>query len=242
MIYLIYGNKHEEVRKKARDIVTAQVAKKPDALHYRVSDENWKEVSLDELLLGQGLFVQKYIVVFDHLLRKKEAESSAAEILLTRLKEFAESEHIFIFTEGELTKEILKKFEKNAEKIQELSKIEKKVEEKFNLFSLTDALGSRNKKELWVLYQTALMSGVSPEEIHPLLFWQVKAMLGAVNAPSPEEAGLNPFVYKKSQGYARNFSKQELEENASKLVSIYHDTRRGMVNFEVAMEQWMLGV
>ena len=39
----------------------------------------------------------------------------------------------------------------------------------FNIFSLTDAVGARNKKEAWVLYQKALLAGVSAEEIFSFL-------------------------------------------------------------------------
>lgn len=239
MIYLIYGNKHEEVRKKVRAIVSAQIAKKPDALNFRITTENWKETNLEELLSSQGLFVQKYIVVFDHLLRADDI----GEELMPRLKEFSESEHIFIFSEGELTKEILKKIEKKAEKVQECSEKKMQREEKpFQVFSLADALGSRNKKELWVLYQKAMLSGLEPEEIHRILFWQVKAMLGAMQTDSADEASLNPFVYKKSQGFARNFSGPELQSLSSRLVNLYHEARRGAVEFDSEMERFILGL
>jgi DNA polymerase III delta subunit len=239
MIYLIYGNNHEEVRKKVRAIVSAQIAKKPDALNFRITTENWKETNIEELLTSQGLFVQKYIVVFDHLLRIDDIGGE----LLKRMKDFAESEHIFIFSDGELTKEIVKKVEKKAEKVQECS--EKKiqsVEKPFQVFSLADALGSRNKKELWVLYEKAMLSGLDSEEIHRILFWQVKAMLGATQTDSADEANLNPFVYKKSQGFARNFSQAELHGLSSKLVDLYHNARRGIVQFDVEMERFILGL
>lgn len=241
MIYLIYGNKHEIIRDKVRSISDAQIAKKPDALQFRVNAENWGETNIDELVGSQGLFVQKYIVIFDHLLRDK-ADEERQEQLLGRLKEFQESDHIFIFAEGEMTKELLKKFEKKAEKIQELSTGEKKEKPKFNMFALADAFGMRNKKELWVLYEKAIMSGAVAEEIHPILFWQTKAMLATQKADSAQSAGLNPFVYNKSKNFAENFSEKELHEVASKLVSIYHGARRGLVDFEVEMERFVLGV
>ncbi len=238
MIYLIYGNKHEEIRDKVRSIVDAQVTKKPDALHFRITSENWRETNLEEVLGSQGLFVQKYIVVFDHLLREKEVDDS----LFEKLTEFSQSEHIFIFSEGELTKEILKKIEKKAEKVQDISKANVEKEKSFQIFSLADALGSRNKKELWVLYQKALLADVSAEEIHPILFWQVKSMLAASNTSSPDEAGLSPYVYGKAKRYAAGFSQEELQKISSKLVTLYHDTRRGMVEFNTEMERFVLGL
>jgi DNA polymerase III delta subunit len=238
MIYIIYGNKDEEVRKKVRAIVSVQVLKKPDALNFRVSEENWVQTNLDELLSSQGLFVQKYIVVFDHLLRSDEA----GETLLSRLSDFAESEHIFIFSEGELTKEILKKIEKKTEKVQECSEKKAEKEKAFNVFSLADALGSRNKKDLWVLYEKAILAGLEPEEIHRILFWQAKAMLSASRSDSGEEAGLNPYVYKKSASFAHNFSKTELQGLSSKLVELYHNARRGIVEFDTEMERFILAL
>jgi DNA polymerase III delta subunit len=236
MIYLIYGNQTEKVRNKVRDIVSAQIAKKPDALSFRINTESWPEANLEELLSSQGLFVQKYIVIFETLLR----HTDAGETLLGRMNEFSESEHIFIFAEGELTKEILKKVEKRAAKVQEIATPKKEVREAFNIFALADSLGRRDKKELWVLYEKAIASGKTPEEIHPILSWQVRAMLGAEQSESPEEAGLSPYVYKKAQSFAQNFSRDELTHLSSQLLTIYHDARRGMISFDTALLQFIL--
>lgn len=237
MIYLLYGNNTDAVRKKVRDIVAAQIAKKPDALSFRIGEEEWKKTNLEELLGGQGLFVQKYIIVFDRLLRLEEV----GEELLSRMDDLAKSEHIIIFSEGELTKEILKKIEKKAEKVQEFSQKQEKAPEKFNIFALADAFGSRNKKEFWLLYQRAILAGIPPEEVHRILFWQVKAMLAASHCDSAEEAGLKPFVYKKALSFGRNFSEEELIKLSSRLVALYHESRRGS-DFEVEMERFVLKV
>jgi len=47
----------------------------------------------------------------------------------------------------------------------------------FNIFALTDALGARQKKDAWILYQKALGAGLSAEEIFFKIVWQVKSML-----------------------------------------------------------------
>lgn len=238
MIYLIYGNNIDKVREKVRDLVEAQIIKKPDALSFRINSENWLHTNLSELIESQGLFVSKFVVVFDNLLREKDS----GEKLLTSLSELSESEHIFIFLEGELTKEIIKKVEKKAEKVQEISQIKKEKERSFNVFFLTDALGERNKKELWVLYQKAIKNGIEPEEIHGILFWQIKAMITSAKSASPEEAGLKPFVYQKSGRFSRNFKLEELESLSSRLVDLYHDTRKGLTEFNIALERFILGI
>ncbi len=110
------------------------------------------------------------------------------------------------------------------------------------MFSLTDALGRRDKKQLFVLYQKAKMNKSAAEEIHGILFWQIKAMLQAAAAKNAQDSGLNPYVYQKSLASLKNFSEQELKAISSRLVSIYHEARRGMVDFDVALEKFILEV
>jgi hypothetical protein len=74
-----------------------------------------------------------------------------------------------VFLEDALKADLLKVFEKHAEKVQEFKKVEKK--ERFNSFLLADALGQRNKEKLWVLYHQALGEGIAARRAsrHPVL-------------------------------------------------------------------------
>jgi len=112
----------------------------------------------------------------------------------------------------------------------------------FNIFSLGDALGKRDRKNLWILYEKAIASGISPEEIHGTLFWQVKSMILSKSAKDAEEAVLKPYVFKKSNSYAKNFTSEELFAISSKLVDIYHEARRGVHDFGIALELFILQV
>src|SRR3990167_4220906 len=150
MLYLIHGNDFEKARMKARDLIAALQKKKPGAEVFRLEDEMIGVGKLDELSGGQGLFERKYIVFADNVFRSEEAK----EIVLGKLKELAESENIFIFLEDELGKPDLKELTKFAEKVQQFSGATNK-EKPFNVFSLTEMLGRRDKRGLWVLYQKA---------------------------------------------------------------------------------------
>jgi DNA polymerase III delta subunit len=238
MIYLLYGSDTDKSREKLIELVQKMVAKKPDASHVRVNDENFETVSLDELIGGMGLFSSKMIVEADQLFEDKNYK----EILSDRMKEIAESENIFIFREAELLKSELKLFEKHAEKVQEfaLKAVEKKRDNSF--FALADAFGKRDRKELWLLYTKARMNDAVPEELHGILFWQLKSMLLSEAASDAKEAGLNPFVYQKSKQFARNFTSQELKTISSRMISIYHDARRGGMELGLALEQFILEV
>jgi DNA polymerase III delta subunit len=240
MIYLLYGSDTDKARAKLHELVATLIKKKPDASHERMNDETFDAGHLEELIGSMGLFSQKAIIEMITVFRNKEAK----EAVLDRIKDIATSDNVFVFLEGELTKADLTKFEKNAEKVQEfeLKTIGEKKKEDFKLFSLTDALGNRDKKQLWVLYTKATLHDISAEEIHGMLFWQVKAMLLAGSSKSAGEAGLNPYVFQKTRGFLSHYSEQEIKTISSKLISIYHNARRGITDFDVALEKFILEV
>jgi hypothetical protein len=236
----LYGSEIEQARTKAHDLVDSLLKKKPDASFFKLNTETWQEAAFDEYIGGQGLFVNKYIVMFDTLFQNKEIK----EYVVDRIKALKESDNIFIILENTLDKVTLTKFEKHSEKVQEFGSNEKplKKKEEFNMFSMTDAFGARDKKRLWTLYQKAVRNDAVSEEIHGMLFWQVKSMLLAEGSKDAKEAGLNPFVFSKAKGYVRNFKEGELKKISSLLVRMYHNAHRGMVSFDSELEKWILEV
>ena len=238
MIYLLYGEDNVKAREKMHNLVDSLRTKKPDASFFKIDSECFSDVQLEELIVGAGLFEQKYIVVLDKIFENKEAK----EFVVKNIKEIGASENIFIILDGKLDKKTLVKLEKYSEKVQEFTKKEVKKEVKFNIFSLGDSFGSRKKKELWVLFQKALNVGISPEEIHGTLFWMTKSMILSKNTKTAKETGLNPFVFRKSMLFAKNFDDKELKDISSKLVSIYHEARSGGVELSVALEMFILSL
>lgn len=239
MLYFLYGSDKDKARQKSADLVIALQKKKPDASLFKLTDENFEEGSLDEYIGGQGLFENKYIVLADGLMDDK----GRREMLAKRLGDIKESQNIFIFREGEIDKATKTKVEKHAEKVQEFTIEEKKKQlDEFKIFTLTDALGRKDRKGLWMLYREAKQEDVEDEQIHGILFWQIKNMILATECKSAKEAGINPFVFSKAQGFARNFPLGELKKKSSELISLYHDARRGVHDFDSAMERWILGI
>lgn len=84
--------------------------------------------------------------------------------------------------------------------------------------------------------------GVSDEEVHGMLFWQMKTMLLVEASGNAKEAALNPFVYKKAKGFVQHFSKEELHSHTTALVELYHEARRGRYELGSALERFILGV
>lgn len=237
MLYLIYGTDTENARAKARGLFEALKQKKPDASAGTISAEQVTLERLDELTQTQGLFENRQIILMDRTLENKDLR----EVVLDRIETLAESPNIFIFSEGKLTKDVLKKFEKRAEKIQEYeAKDAPKTKQDGGFFALADALGSRDRKALWVLFREAMDKGTAPEEIHGILFWQAKSLALALRTRDAAEAGLNPFVYGKAKRYAANFREGEVDGIVSQLVHMYHRAHRGQEDFEVSLEKFIL--
>jgi len=113
----------------------------------------------------------------------------------------------------------------------------------FNIFTLTDAIGARKKKDAWILYQKALASGMVADDIFwRAIAWEIKTLLLASKTSSAEESGLNPFVYQKAKAYSKNFKQGELEQISENLVVGYHNARRGIGEIETLIEKILLGL
>ncbi len=112
----------------------------------------------------------------------------------------------------------------------------------FNIFALTDALGSRKKKDAWILYQKALSAGISAEEVFFKLFWQVKSMLIVSRTRSVEETDMKTFPYNKAKGFLKNFKPNELEKLSEDLVTGYYQARSGKGEIKTLVEKILLSL
>jgi len=241
MIYFLYGSDTAKVREKLNALTGAMTAKKPDAAFFKIDADNFSEARFDELVLGQGLFEQKYIIAVDGVFEKKDAK----DFIFEKLEEIGRSDNIFIFLENKIVKADISKIKKYAEKVLEFEKKEPDTkEEKFNVFSLTDAIGRRDRKSAWVVFQEAVFSGLSPEELHGTIFWQIKNILLVKRSTETTASvlGMKPFVFNKTTSFAKNFSEGELKNMISDLVSMYHNARKSGTLLEVHMERFVLSI
>lgn len=240
MLYVLYGTDTEKVREKSHALFEALKTKKPDAAAGILHPEEITPEKIEELSQTQGLFENKQIIFMDRTLEIPDIR----EIVIDKIEALKESPNIFIFFEGKLTKEVLKKLEKNAEKVTEYEATESRSGEKKDntFFALADALGMRDKKKLWILLRNALENDGAPEELHGILFWQVKNMALAEKTNSAGEAGLNPFVYGKAKRFLGNFTEGEVDTLLSRLVKMYHEAHRGNIDFAIELEKFSLDI
>lgn len=243
MLYVFHGTDAASAVTKATSLVDSLRAKRPDASYVRVEAAQWSPSVIEEHIGGQGLFSNKYIIFLDRVTENAEAKESFAEFAQV----MAESTNIFIVLEGKLNAELKKAFEKHAEKLVECEKKEATKtfgagSGEFNIFALADAVGARDPFKAWSVYREAVDQGNEPESVIGTLFWQVKSMKVAARASSAGESGLSPFVFAKAKKAAGNYSPEELDRLADKLITIYHDAHRGMCDAELAVERVMLGL
>jgi DNA polymerase III delta subunit len=207
MIHLISGI--TEKRKK----YIRKLAEEESLTPEHISEQELQDREISDLVSVQtDLFGGKFLYVIHDLARELD--------LKNLLSDYAESENIFVFSEATITKKIKNAFEKHNAIIQDFGKEVVKKEHKFNSFLLADALGERNKKKLWILLQEALKN-TSAEEIHGILFWQIKNLLMVLGSNS--NPGMHDFVYKKNQRFAQKWNKEELIDLSHRLVSVFHN-------------------
>jgi hypothetical protein len=247
MFFLFHGDDTAKARSVAQKNIAAAQKKHDSAEFFKLSPENFSEDKLTELVASQGLFYSASIIFADNLCDDVEV----SEKLLKKIKEIKESPNFFVFLEKKLNKKELDKFKKYAEKVEEFTKPEKKLSkkeelalkgEKIDFFEFANALGEKNKRLLWSLYQDALDESVPSEEVHGIFFWQVKAMLSALKSRDAGEAGLNPYVFTKSKNYGQNYGESKLKAMSASLFDMYHQAHRGEIDFPIALERFILEI
>ena len=235
MLYFLHGSDKGRSLSKARKIVEALLAKRPEANVFRLNPESWDNARFEELLVSGGLFAEKHAVVLNAAL---EVEA-IAEAVLAALGAMRESPNVFIWVEGEVAAAVLAKVEKAAEKVEEhVMKAGPKKEEP-NRFALADAFGDRDKRRAWPLLMEALEAG-EPEEVHGILWWCVKSMLSVESAKTAEEAGVKPYTFTKAKRQLGKWKEGELAKVADRMVKGYHEARRGRGDLGRGLERVVL--
>jgi len=238
MLYVFHGSDITKCVEKAHTLLNSLKEKRPDATLVTIDADHFTPSIIEEHLGGQGLFSNKYIIFLDRVSENKEWKDTIGDFI----SPMKESANIFIVAEGKLLAEQKKLFEKYADKVvvcdESVNQGFKKKE--FNIFVLGDALGSRDPFKAWSIYRNAIESGYEAENIIGTLFWQMKSIKLAYSAKTAGEAGLNPFVFGNCKKFTKNFTENEIDEYISRLIIIYHDGHRGILDAEIGLEMFLL--
>ena len=195
MILFYFGNDFEKRHQKIKNVLENVKEKRPDAnfFHYDSFDINIE--NLKELVISQGLFETKDIVLLTNLFLNLDLK----EFVLNNLEEFKNSDSAFIFSEEKITPIEAKKIKEFSTKFEEFKKSETRPE---NLFGISDFLQKKDKKNLWTFYQENIQKGTDADSLYNIIFWSMKA-LALAEKFSEEESGLKPFPYKKAKKYLK---------------------------------------
>lgn len=242
MLYLIYGTNTNKVRAKQKELISIMQSKQPNVSLYKVTSENWKDTMLDELLSSQGLFLAKYIVTLDRLLEDKEISPSVMDMEV--LREMKESDHAWIIVEEKVLAVNLKKIEKVAFKIFDFNEVGAGAggnkKDRLNAFDFAEQFAGKNKVGAWNEFLKLKDAELAGEEIHGVLWWQMKSVYLAKFCNNAEMAGLTPYSFTKALRLSKGWELKELNKLLDKLVEIYHEAHRGNVDLMVEIEKLAL--
>jgi hypothetical protein len=174
--------------------------------------EATKEMLFD-YALSRNLFGEISVVVFENILKKEDITLSPEDLL-----KLQDSKTILVFLEEKLLAPDVKKYKKYVT-IENFGLETVKQTPKMNIFSIADAFSRRDKIGTWVLYREAVALGTQPEEISGIIFWKIKSMILTGT---------------------RVFSIEELKNQSSELVSLYHKAHLGETDFIIGLEQFIL--
>jgi hypothetical protein len=238
MLYLIYGTNTNKVRAKQRELVGIMQSKQPNVSLYRVTTETWKDSLLEELLGSQGLFLAKYIVTLDKVLEDKEIGSD----IIGSLEEMKESDHAWIILEDKVSAPNLKKIEKFAHKVFDFNDSVSVEKKRLLAFDFAEQFAGKNKVGAWREFIKLKEADLAGEEIHGVLWWQMKSVYLAKFSKTAEESGLTPYSFQKALRLSKGWELKELNLLLDKLVEIYHEAHRGGGDLMVELERSSLGL
>ena len=212
MIYLFTGEDFKSKRTAYEKFLKSLPARTET---FFISRNNFDRVQIENFYSGAGLFFAKCALVFSDILSHDETR----DFMLEKLPEIGDSENDFIFLEGKLTKSVLDSFRKAKAEVN-IFELAKEKKEKYDNFLLANALGNKDKLNLWIHFRQAMDRGVALEELAGVLFWKAKDLILKKNFSK--------------------FSEAELKNFAGRLSYLLPQARREGFDDESAFEQFLL--
>ncbi len=234
MLYLILSNNKEKIDKEVSKLAGKTAVLKMDAFSFDADTIRGKVGSFS--LFGDS---DESFMVLNQISESTEN----FEILKSLLFGISESTDKFAVVESEMAKEEIKFFEKAGATILDLeektaTKSKWRSEAGKNPFAIADAVGKRSPKEAWIEYIKSREDG-EPEEIHGRIIGKVRDILNANNMTA-EESGMHPFVYRKAKMDMKNWKESDLKNFYTRLVALYHNSRMGGEELDIALEKELL--
>ncbi len=235
MFFIFSGDNYLQKKDKIDSIKNTLFQKKPNADFLVIDnfDINEDITFLDSLIETRGLFEEKNIIMFINILENIKIK----KYFLENLEKFQKSENAFILSEEKILKNDFEKIKKFAQ-ISDLFEIKK---ETYNLFTLTNLIGRKDKKNLWIEYNNAL-ENENIENIYNIFLWQIKTLLLVSEKKDLSSTNLKPFVYNKNKNFLKLWTQKDIEKKYLELINIQYKNRKFSSNFNILLENFILNL
>ena len=191
------------------------------------------------MFYSQPLLGGATIVFFDQVLANPILNNFVAENLLTLIS----SPNQFIFLESKSGATLAKEISKIGGEVKEFklpTSAQRFDPETAKLFAVVDAFGNRDRKRAWLLYHDARRAEIAAEEVFWKFAWKVKTLLMVETARAGSALPLKPYPLSQARRQVKNYKSGELAKLSSRLLRLYHDARRGLADFDFALERLIL--
>jgi len=204
MIVFLHGTNVRKLQQKSSTIIQTLRTKKPNASQITF-DADLDVSLLESTLTSAGLFEENYIVAIKNITENKDLWKTASKLL----KKMEESKHVYVWVEASKETAAIKKIKVHARKTEEhnAEAIEKPDSEVFNFLKIFFA---KDAKGAWLWHTTH--PHIDMSQLLNIMMWQIKAISLTVNARTPNESGLKPYVFNTSKGLLQKWSPQELAQ------------------------------
>ncbi len=234
MIYAVVGNGNLKAGERYRLLKEQFSRKYPEAQHLAFTDESLDVKDVFDAASQKSFFGGAYLVSCFRLSENKEIKEIFSDLIIAMGK----SENHFLLFEHSLDKKLLSLIETHG-KLYSFAPPSATLE--YNIFSLPQKIGERDRKGAWVELQRARMAGISNDDLLRPLIWQIKTMLLA-SQTTLVESGLKPNVYNRAHAYERNYSRDELNELSFSLALLSSRVVSGEAEMDIALESIILSV
>jgi len=116
-----------------------------------------------------------------------------------------------------------------------------KPEIDLNIFEMVDALGQKNKSKALRLFNQHIKKGEDESYLFSMFIYQIRNLIKVKSGPVAK-LDMHPFVIRKTNQQARNFSFEELKKIYQKLLEIDLDVKTGKADVRTALEMFIAGI
>ncbi len=232
MIYLYYGT--DTIAARGAALAQLNTAVAAGSRLERLEARDLSAGRIADMAGAVSLFGEQTVYLID----TPSEDEAMYELLLGALGALAQSENQIIVMERTVLAPIKKQFEKVAAILMEYKASAEASS--YDPFIINNALVTRDKKTLWMLFCQSVAAGIPVEETVGIIWWQLKTLRLAAMYPSAEAAGMKSFPYDKAKRALRNFKPGEVEALSRSLLRVYHEARAGKLDLVLGVEEWVL--